>query len=41
MNATGKRARKQSGLNHSGCKRARHTHKSTGKVRRMGWVRHN
>lgn len=38
MNATGKRARKRSGLNHAQLHRANHTVKSPDKVQRAGWV---
>lgn len=38
MNATGKRARKTSGLNRYGVHKARHTVKSPAKVKRAGWV---
>lgn len=39
MNATGKQARRQSGLNHAGTHRANHKPKSDAKRRRMGWIR--
>lgn len=38
MNATGKRARKNSGLNRYGLHRANHATKSAAKIRRAGWV---
>ena len=37
MTTTGKRARRESGLNRHGCHRVNHTRKSSAKRRRMGW----
>jgi hypothetical protein len=39
MNATGKAARRQNGLNHAGCHRANHKPKSDAKRKRMGWIK--
>lgn len=39
MIATGKAARRQTGLNRFGVHRARHAHKSAAKIRRAGWIR--
>lgn len=38
MIATGKRARRETGLNRYECRKARHTRKSDAKVRRAGWT---
>jgi hypothetical protein len=39
MIATGKRARRLSGLGRPQLKRMSHVHKSPEKIRRMGWTR--
>lgn len=39
MNATGKRARKQTGLNHAQLHRQNHAIKSAAKRRRMHWTK--
>jgi hypothetical protein len=39
MTATGKKARRNQGLNRYGCRRVNHARKSPAKQRRMGWYR--
>jgi hypothetical protein len=39
MNATGKKARRSSGLNKPQLKAKNHARKSPAKIRRMGWTR--
>ena len=39
MNATGKQARKQKGMNRHEIHKANHAHKSAAKIRTMGWSR--